>query len=234
VKVKNKTANLHRIPLGVVLAVSPFNYPINLALSKIAPALLAGNTVVFKPATNGSLSGAFLTELIAKTSLPKGAFNLVTGRGRDIGDTLTANKEIDMITFTGSVGIGKRISKAQAMIPLVLELGGNDAGYVRADADLDLAAAEVAKGAFSYSGQRCTAIKRVIVHKDVKTAFMDKLLEKVSAMKTNPLVTPRAADYVEELIKDSKDRGDKFVIEGKREINEIPFHIVETTKDSRA
>jgi len=139
-----------------------------------------------------------------------------------------------MITFTGSVGVGKRIAKAQSMIPLVLELGGNDAGYVRKDADLDSAAAEVAKGAFSFSGQRCTAIKRLIVHKDIKDEFMTKLLDKVSDMKTNPLVTPKAADYVEELINDSKQRGDKFIIEGKRETNELPFHIVETTQDSRA
>ena len=233
-KVGNKTANIHRIPVGVVLAVAPFNYPINLALSKIAPALLAGNTVVFKPATNGSLSGSYLTELIDKTSLPKGVFNLVTGRGRDIGDDLTSNPNIDMISFTGSVPIGKNIAKAQNMIPIVLELGGNDAGYIRSDADLDLAAQEVAKGAFSYSGQRCTAIKRVIVHKDIKDEFISKLVAIVKSMETNPLVTPSAADYVEELIKDSKTKGDRFILEGPRNINEIPFHIVDTTVDSRA
>ena len=227
-KVGSKTANIHRVPLGVVLAVSPFNYPINLALSKIAPALLAGNTVVFKPATNGSLTGSYLTQLIDKTDLPKGAFNLVTGRGRDIGDSLTTNKNIAMITFTGSVRIGKNIAASQTMKPLVLELGGNDAAYIRNDADLDLASKEVAKGAFSYSGQRCTAIKRVIVHKDIKEVFINKLIEIVKTMKTNPLVTSSAASYVEELIKDSKDRGDHFFIEGKRAGNELPFHIVET------
>lgn len=234
INIGNKTANIHRVPLGVILAVSPFNYPINLALSKIAPALLAGNTVVFKPATNGSLSGAYLTKLIAKTNLPKGAFNLVTGRGRDIGDTLTSNKNISMISFTGSVAVGKNIAKSQHMIPIVLELGGNDAGYIRHDADLDLAAKEVTKGAFSYSGQRCTAIKRVIVHKDIKDEFINKLVENVKNLKTNPLVTKQAADYVEELINDSKNRGDKFILEGPRNINELPFHIVETTTESRA
>jgi len=233
-KVGSKTANIHRVPLGVVLAVSPFNYPINLALSKIAPALLAGNTVVFKPATNGSLTGSYLTQLIDKTDLPKGAFNLVTGRGRDIGDSLTTNKNIAMITFTGSVRIGKNIAASQTMKPLVLELGGNDAAYIRNDADLDLASKEVAKGAFSYSGQRCTAIKRVIVHKDIKEVFINKLIEIVKTMKTNPLVTSSAASYVEELIKDSKDRGDHFFIEGKRVGNELPFHIVETDTNSRA
>ena len=229
-----KTGNIHRVPLGVVLAISPFNYPINLALAKIAPALLAGNTVVFKPATNGSLSGAYLTELIAKTDLPKGAFNLVTGRGKDIGHELTSNKEIDMITFTGSVRVGKGIAKTQSMKPLVLELGGNDAAYIRFDADIDLAVKEVAKGAFSFSGQRCTAIKRVILHKDIKEEFIDKLIDIVKRMKTNALITSSAASYVEELIQDSKNRGDNFILEGQREVNEIPFHIVETTKDSRA
>ena len=232
--VGNKKANIHRVPLGVVLAVSPFNYPINLALSKIAPALIAGNTVVFKPATNGSLTGSYLTELIDKTNLPKGVFNLVTGRGRDIGDQLTANKNIDMISFTGSVSIGKNIANSQSMIPIVLELGGNDAGYVRHDADLDLAAKEIAKGAFSYSGQRCTAIKRVVLHKDIKEEFIKKLLENIKSIKTNPLVTTSAANYVEELIQDSKNRGDKFITEGPRNINQIPLHIVDTTTDSRA
>ena len=233
-KVGNKVNNIHRLPLGVVLAISPFNYPVNLSMSKIAPALIAGNTIVFKPATNGSLSGSFIATLFDEISIPAGVFNLVTGRGREIGDSLTSNKNISMISFTGSVGVGKNIAKSQSMIPLVLELGGNDAAYVRKDADLKNAAAQVAKGAFSYSGQRCTAIKRVILDKDIKDEFIPLLLEKVSEMKTNSLVTEGAKNYVEELIEDSKTNGDSFILEGITKGNNIPFHIVETTKDSRA
>ncbi|WKX02386.1 aldehyde dehydrogenase family protein [Candidatus Mycoplasma mahonii] len=229
-----KTNDIHLVPLGVVLAISPFNYSVNLSMSKIAPGLIAGNTIVFKPATNGTLVGGFLATLMHEAGIPKGVFNLVTGRGRDIGDVLISNPNIDMISFTGSVRVGKNITKAQSMIPLVLELGGNDAGYVRHDADLDNAAKEIAKGAFSYSGQRCTAIKRVILHKDVKDEFIKKLLIAVSKMKTNPLITSHAKDYVEELILDSKTKGDKFILEGKTNVNDVPFHIVETDASSRA
>lgn len=233
-EVGNKTANLHRIPLGVVLAISPFNYPINLSLAKIAPALLVGNTVVFKPATNGSLAGAFITELVHEAGFPKGTFNLVTGRGREIGDVLVENNNIDMISFTGSVGVGKNIAKLKNMIPLVLELGGNDAAYIRHDADIDLAVAETVKGALSYSGQRCTAIKRVILHKDVKEEFVAKLVAKVKEIEMGPLVTLGAGAYVNELIEDSKQRGDEFLLAGKCEDNFIDGHIVLTDTKSRA
>ncbi len=161
-------------------------------------------------------------------------FNLVTGRGRDIGNVLTSNKDIAMISFTGSVRVGKEISKTNSMIPLVLELGGNDAAYIRHDANIENAAKAVAKGAFSYSGQRCTAIKRVIVHKDIKEEFNSKLLKNVSKMETNSLVDMKAKDFVESLIKDSRNNGDNFILEGSSNMNNIPFHIVETNKNSRA
>ena len=234
ITIGNKKANLNRIPIGVVLAISPFNYPINLSLSKIAPALLTGNTVVFKPATNGSLSGAFLAQMIHKAGFPNGVFNLVTGRGREIGDILTSHKYISMISFTGSVRVGKEIAKNQAMIPLVLEMGGNDAAYIRFDANLELAAKEVAKGAFSYTGQRCTAIKRLILHKDIKDEFLNILVNETKLMKAGVLVTNKAIKYVEELILDSKNNGDKFIISGDTKNKVIPFHIVETNINSRA
>ncbi len=230
----NKVGNINRVPLGVVLAISPFNYPVNLSMSKIAPALIAGNTVVFKPATNGSLSGSFIGKLFSEIGLPNGVFNLVTGRGREIGNSLTSNKHISMISFTGSVRVGKEISKNASMIPLVLELGGNDAAYIRHDANIENAAKAVAKGAFSFSGQRCTAIKRVILHKDIKEEFIANLSEIVSTMETNSLVDSNAKNFVQELINDSKNNGDNFILSGETNENNIPFHIVETTQDSKA
>ncbi len=230
----NKVGNINRVPLGVVLAISPFNYPVNLSMSKIAPALIAGNTVVFKPATNGSLSGSFIGKLFSEIGLPNGVFNLVTGRGREIGNSLTSNKHISMISFTGSVRVGKEISKNASMIPLVLELGGNDAAYIRHDANIGNAAKAVAKGAFSFSGQRCTAIKRVILHKDIKEEFIANLSEIVSTMETNSLVDSNAKNFVEQLINDSKNNGDNFILSGETNENNIPFHIVETTQDSKA
>lgn len=223
-----------QVPLGVVLAISPFNYPINLSLAKIIPALLIGNTVVFKPATNGSLTGAFLGRLFDEAKFPNGTINIITGRGRDIGDILTSHRSISMITFTGGVKVGKQVSKAQDMIPIVLELGGNDLAYVRADADLIKTAKEIAKGAFSFAGQRCTAIKRLLVHSKIKSQFIPLLLDEIKSLKNNPLISMSAAAYVEELINDSRVRGDHFLLEGNRIGNEISFHVVETTTTSRA
>ena len=230
----SKKANIHRIPLGVVLAISPFNYPVNLSLAKIIPALLIGNTVVFKPATNGSLVGSFIANLFAEINLPKGVFNLVTGRGREIGDEIVENNLINMISFTGSERVGKQIASKKKMIPLVLELGGNDAAYIREDADIENAVKEVVKGAFSYAGQRCTAIKRVIVHKNISKYFIDELKEEVSKLEMEPLITVAAAEYVMGLISDSETRGDEFILKGECKDNIIPPHIVLTTKDSRA
>ena len=232
-KVGKKVNHITRIPLGVVLAISPFNYPVNLALSKIAPALLAGNTVVFKPATNGSLTGSFLGELFSKIGLPNGVFNLVTGKGSEIGDALIENKEIDMISFTGGVRVGKEIAAKKHMIPLVLELGGNDAAYIRHDADLDLAAAQVLKGAFSYSGQRCTAIKRVILHKDIAYDFKNKLKAIMDNIKPVPLVTKSAANYVKELMEDARDNGSNIIFGGTYEGNLIEHTLIETNPSSR-
>lgn len=233
IEIGTKIGNISRVPLGVVLAISPFNYPVNLAIAKIAPALLSGNTVVFKPATNGSLVGCFIAELIAKCNFPNGVFNIVTGKGRDIGDILVSNKNIAMISFTGSVSIGKNIAKQNPMIPLVLELGGNDAAYVRHDADLKLAAKEVANGAFGFAGQRCTAIKRLIIHKDVYALFIPLLLEEVKMIKNNPLVSQAATSFVNELLKDAKANNDEFILAGEVEHNLVGFNIIKTSPSSR-
>jgi glyceraldehyde-3-phosphate dehydrogenase (NADP+) len=114
----------------VVLAISPFNYPINLSASKIAPALMAGNSVVLKPATQGSLCGLYLASIFEKAGVPKGVLNTITGKGSDIGDYITTHTGIDFINFTGSTEIGTRISKITSMVPLLMELGGKDAAIV--------------------------------------------------------------------------------------------------------
>ena len=233
-KVGNKTANITRVPLGVVLAISPFNYPINLSLAKIIPALLIGNSVVFKPATNGSLVGSYLAKLFDEAAFPPGTINVVTGRGREIGDTLVSNKEIDMISFTGGIRVGKNIMKTKHGIPLVLELGGNDAAYVREDADLDRAIIEIVKGAYSYSGQRCTAIKRVIVDKSISDRFILLLSKAIGDIHLGPLVSKSAKEYVKELIIDSKERGDVFLVESEISDNFVGPHLILTDKNSRA
>lgn len=241
---KGKFAMTSREPIGVVLAISPFNYPVNLAASKIAPALMGGNTVVFKPATQGSLSGVFLANLFIEAGLPADVLNVVTGKGSEIGDYVVTHPDINFINFTGSTEIGKRIAKQSEMIPLLMELGGKDAAIVLEDADLELAASQIISGAFSYSGQRCTAIKRVLVLDEVADTLVEKLLQNIKKLKVGnpleqeadvvPLIDGKSADFVWGLIEDAKDLGAKLLYGGTREGNLIaPTLLDEVTPKMR-
>lgn len=228
---KKKLSIVIREPMGVVLAISPFNYPINLSASKIAPALVAGNTVVLKPATQGSLCGLYLAKVFQEAGIPDGVLNTVTGRGSQIGDYIVTHPSIDFINFTGSSEIGMRISKITNMVPLLMELGGKDAAIVLEDADLDLAAKNIVDGAYSYSGQRCTAVKRVLVEENIADELVKKIKILVEELKTGnpneegvsivPLIDDKAADFVWELIDDAREKGAHLVSGGKREKNII-------------
>ncbi|WP_026907140.1 NADP-dependent glyceraldehyde-3-phosphate dehydrogenase [Paucisalibacillus globulus] len=227
---KSKLAIVDRVPLGVVLAISPFNYPVNLSAAKIAPALIAGNAVIFKPATQGALSGTKMMEAMHRAGLPKGLVNLITGRGSVIGDYLVEHKGINMISFTGGTKTGTNLAKKANMIPLVLELGGKDPGIVREDADLHLAAIQIISGAFSYSGQRCTAIKRVLVHENVADELVKLLTEEVAKLSVGspengstivPLIDDKSADFVQGLITDAIEQGAHLLAGNQREQNLI-------------
>lgn len=124
---RNKMSYVSRVPLGTVLAISPFNYPVNLSMSKIAPALIGGNAVVLKPATQGAISALHVVEIMRKAGIPDGVLNTITGRGSEIGDYVVTHKGINFINFTGSTEVGQHISKISGMVPLLLELGGKDA-----------------------------------------------------------------------------------------------------------
>lgn len=229
---KRKISFVTREPLGVVLAISPFNYPVNLAASKIGPALMAGNTVVFKPASQGALSGLFLAKVFVDAGIPAGVINTITGKGSVIGDYCVTHKNVDFINFTGSTGVGRRISKITEMKPVLMELGGKDAAIVLADADLDLTAKNIVAGAYSYSGQRCTAVKRVLVMDEVADKLIEKIVVEINKLKAGnpaqeddvqivPLIDTKAANFVESLMKDATDKGAKLVVGGKRDGNII-------------
>ncbi|WP_010631244.1 NADP-dependent glyceraldehyde-3-phosphate dehydrogenase [Sporolactobacillus vineae] len=227
---QKKLGIVQRVPLGVVLAISPFNYPVNLSASKIAPALMAGNGVIFKPATQGSISGIKMIEALSRTGLPKGILSLTTGRGSVIGDYLVEHKGINMITFTGGSDTGHHLSKQSAMIPMVLELGGKDPAIVCDDADLDVTVKSIMNGAFSYSGQRCTAIKRVLVNEKVADELVARLKAEVEKLKVGspaddstivPLISDKAADTVQGLIDDALAKNATLVTGNKREKNLI-------------
>lgn len=228
----NKVSIVRREPLGVVLAISPFNYPINLAASKIAPGLMAGNSIILKPATQGSLCGLYLARVFEAAGVPAGVLNTITGRGSEIGDYVTTHPDINFINFTGSTDVGARISKLTSMVPLLMELGGKDAAIVLEDADLDLTADNIVAGGYSYSGQRCTAVKRILVIDKVADKLIDKILQKMEKLKVGnplddndvdivPLISSKSADFVMELIEDAKIKGGKLIAGGNRKGNLI-------------
>ncbi|MBU3204659.1 NADP-dependent glyceraldehyde-3-phosphate dehydrogenase [Clostridium algidicarnis] len=226
---KNKISLVTRVPLGVVLAISPFNYPVNLSVSKVAPALMAGNSVVLKPPTQGAISALYLAEVFNMAGLPKGVLNTITGRGSEIGDYSVTHKEVDFINFTGSTEVGRHISSITTMKPLLLELGGKDAAIVLEDADLDITVDNIVSGAYSYSGQRCTAVKRVLVMESVADVLAEKLKDKISKLKVGdpreegvvitPLINKKSADFVMSLMEDADKKGAKLLVGGKREGN---------------
>lgn len=229
---KNKISIVKREPLGVVVAISPFNYPINLAASKLAPALMAGNTVILKPATQGSMCGLYLVRLFEQAGFPKGVIQSVTGKGREIGDYITTHPAIDFVNFTGSTQVGEHISKITSMVPLLMELGGKDAAIVLKDADIEVAASNIVSGAYSYSGQRCTAVKRILVVPEVADLLVERILEKVKRLKIGnpleqddvtiiPLINKQAADFVMELVDDAIAKGAKLLTGGGRSGNLI-------------
>lgn len=226
----NKVAMVNRVPIGVVLAISPFNYPVNLAASKIAPALIAGNSVLFKPATQGSISGIKMIQALDAVGAPAGLVNTITGRGAEIGDYIVTHPAVNLVNFTGGSKTGLAISQKTAMIPVILELGGKDPAIVLADANLEKTAKDIVSGAFSYSGQRCTAIKRVLVTDEVADELVELIAAEIDSLSVGtpednafitPLINDTAADFVQSLIDDALAKGARLVTGNRREGNLI-------------
>lgn len=240
---KNKVSFVHRIPLGTVLAISPFNYPINLSVSKIAPALAAGNSVILKPPSQGSISALYVAEIFNKAGIPKGVLNTVTGKGSEIGDYIVTHPGIDFINFTGSTEVGKHIAVIAGMVPMLMELGGKDAAIVLEDSDLRDAAKDIVAGAYIYSGQRCTAIKRVLAINNISDKLAELMLEEIKKLKVGmpeddcevtPLINSSSADFVQELIDDALRKGAKLLTGNKREKNLMyPTLLDNVTTDMR-
>lgn len=171
-----------RDPLrGVIVAITPFNHPINQVAHKVVPSIVTNNRMVLKPSEKVPLSALAFADLLYGAGLPPEMFQVVTGDPREIGDALLLNPDVEMITFTGGVEIGKAIAAKAGYRRMVLELGGNDPLIVMDDADLDEAASLAALGSYQNSGQRCTAIKRILVHRDVREAFTERLVASTAA-----------------------------------------------------
>jgi len=218
-----KTGIVTYEPMGVILAISPFNYPINLAITKIAPALVTGNTMIFKPASAGAATAFILSQIISNL-LPPGVFNFISGKSSEIGDYLLTHPDLSMTAFTGSTSVGRHIQKVSS-VPLYLEMGGKDAAIILADADLEMAASEIIKGGFSYSAQRCTAVKRIILHDDVADEFISLLKDKISKLTLGraeenaditSLIDSKTTEYVIDLISDAREKGAQILTGGNK------------------
>lgn len=171
-----------RQPVGVVAAITPWNFPLNIPSRKLGPALAAGNGVVFKPSEVTPLAGQRLVEALLEAGVPSGALSLVHGHA-EVGRAIVTHPQVDAVTFTGSTAVGQSIHRSvRVSVRCQLEMGGKNALVVLADSDLDKAAAIIAKGAFSLSGQACTGTSRVIVHESVASGLLDRVMERVQAL----------------------------------------------------
>jgi phosphonoacetaldehyde dehydrogenase len=178
---KRKVYTLREPLLGAISAITPFNHPLNQVAHKVAPSIATNNRMVLKPSEKTPLSALLLADILYEAGLPPEMFSVVTGDPREIADGMLTNRDMDLVTFTGGVPIGKYIAATAVYKRQVLELGGNDPIIVMEDADLDEAAALAAAGSYRNSGQRCTAVKRMLVHEDVADRFVDLLLARTRA-----------------------------------------------------
>ena len=218
-ELNNKWCMSRKEPIGVIGAITPWNFPIAIPSWKAFPALVAGNTMVIKPAEDTPWSVIKLAEVFHEAGLPPGVFNVVTGYGTTAGAPLLINDKVKMISFTGSTATGKIVATtcAEQMKPYSLEMGGKNGIVVMNDADLDLAVDGVVWGAFGTTGQRCTACSRVIVHEDVHEEFIEKLVAKTKSLslgdgnidKTDvgPLINEKALRKVSGYVEDAKESG---------------------------
>jgi glyceraldehyde-3-phosphate dehydrogenase (NADP+) len=226
---KGTTAMVERVAHGVVLCIAPFNYPVNLAASKIVPALLMGNTVLFKPPTQGGVSGLHLARIFEKAGVPPDVFACVTGGGSDIGDYLVSHTLVDAVAFTGSSDTGVAIAGKAPMKPLLFECGGNNPAVIFPDADLEIAAKEIVKGGFSYAGQRCTAIKYVLATRGVLETLLPAVLANMKELihvgdprspetkLVGPVISPDVAEKIQGWIDESVKLGAKIAVGGKHD-----------------
>lgn len=225
-ELRNKMNLSFRMPIGVAGLISPWNFPMAIPCWKSLPALLCGNCVILKPASDTPLTATHLVEILAEAGVPKGVVNLVHGGGGIVGNALVEHPGVEIISFTGSSEIGKQInSKAGAMLKRVsLELGGKNAQIVMDDADLTLALDGVLWGAFGTTGQRCTATSRLILHKAIYDQFIEMLIEAVGKLKVGdgldphnnvgPVVNKAQIETMKSYVEIGKGEGAKMVIGG--------------------
>jgi acyl-CoA reductase-like NAD-dependent aldehyde dehydrogenase len=216
-----------REPLGVIGAITPFNLPLNLAMHKIAPALAGGNSVVHKPSEQTPLSALRLAQTLHEAKVPAGAYNVVTGDGTELGEAMVRHEGIAMITFTGSVRVGKWIRANAGLKKVTLEMGNNSAVILEPDSDLDIAVPRTVQGTFTHSGQVCISVQRVYVHEKIADTFVDQLVAATKKLRIghpyedatdiSSLIAETQAVRVQEWIEEAQASGARVLTGGKRE-----------------
>ncbi len=216
-----------RRPVGVIAAISPFNFPLNLVAHKVAPALAAGNTLVLKPASTTPLAAVKLCQALQDAGLPPGAINLVVGAGGTVGEWLITDPRVDKITFTGSPEIGRHILSVAGIKKVTLELGNTSPVIVAPDADLDFVARRCALGAFYNSGQVCISVQRIYSQKQVYEPFTEKFVSASQAMivgdpldervDVGPMIDSKEVDRIEGWVKEAEAGGAQVLTGGRRE-----------------
>ena len=233
-----------RVPVGVVAAIAPFNFPLNLVCHKVGPALAAGNSVILKPAGDTPLSALKFTEILLEAGLPPEAIQCVTGSGAEIGDAITGDPRIRKITFTGSMEVGDRICRNAGIKKVTMELGSNSPLIVMSDADLEKVAAATVAGGFANAGQVCISTQRVFAERSIYADFLDALVAPTEAFITGnptdesirmgPMIRESDAARVHEWIAEAVEQGARVVAGGDREGTlHAPTVIADATPDMR-
>ena len=218
-----------RQPLGVVAAITPFNFPMNLVAHKVGPAIAAGNTIVLKPATQTPLTSLFLAELLTEAGLPAGALNVVTGSGSVVGERLIQDDRVKVITFTGSPAVGIGIRNKAGLKRVTLELGSNSALIVDKGVDVDSIISRAVTGAFSFAGQVCISLQRVYIQEELYDEFVDKFVAKTKTLKlgspldpqteVSALISPKDVDRSLAWIEEARQSGAVVAVGGGRDGN---------------
>ena len=233
-----------RVPVGVVAAIAPFNFPLNLVSHKVGPALAAGNSVVLKPAGDTPLSALKLVELLLEAGLPEEAIQCITGPGSEIGDVLTGDPRVRKITFTGSMEIGERICRNAGIKKVTMELGSNSPLIVMNDADLERVAAATVASGFANAGQVCISTQRVFADRRIYADFLDALIAPTEAFSTGnpldeavrmgPMIRASDADRVGQWISEAVQSGARVIAGGDHEgTMHAPTVVADTTADMR-
>ncbi|OLB77778.1 MAG: aldehyde dehydrogenase, partial [Nitrospirae bacterium 13_2_20CM_2_61_4] len=215
-----------RVPIGPMLGITPFNFPLNLVAHKVAPALAVGNPIVLKPAPQTPLTSLMLGEVVLQAGLPAGMVSILPCTN-SVAERMVTDERFKLVSFTGSAAVGWMLKNKAGKKRVVLELGGNAGVIVEPDADLDHAADRCAVGGYTYSGQTCISVQRIYAHESVYQAFLDKLLQRVAALKAGnpaedttvigPLIDEGAAKRVEAWMQEAVKGGAKVRVGGKRQ-----------------